>query len=251
MLRYDGFMDFSLHIVWKAIPEAMVASAEKSDGGLEFLNNWGWMYTIIVSTVLGALAGLSIKLLGNPGDLPDVINCVHKEGYVPIQQTLPMIFCSLFSIAAGGSLGPEAPLVAISSSTCGWLSMHYFMHDPVMVRKCTIIGMSAGLSAFFGVQLGGELENIALGILLFQILCPVFRCILAKTCVLLRFHYDIRLQLFSFVTWWVHSATIQCMSSMFVQLSQSVRAPQASAGLRRHFARIAAAGATATKVSHF
>jgi len=25
-----------------------------------------------------------------------------------------------------------------------------------MVRKCTIIGMSAGLSAFFGVQLGGE-----------------------------------------------------------------------------------------------
>ena len=34
--------------------------------------------------------------------------------------------------------------------------MNYFKHDMVMVRKCTIIGMSAGLSAFFGVQLGGE-----------------------------------------------------------------------------------------------
>lgn len=149
-------MEISLEIVWKIIPEALVASAEKTAGGLEFLNKWGWMYTIIASTILGTLAGLSIKYLGFPGDLPNVIKCVHKLGYVPMKQTLPMIFVSLCSIAAGGSLGPEAPLVAISASVSGWMSMKYFKHDPVMVRKCTIIGMSAGLSAFFGVQLGGE-----------------------------------------------------------------------------------------------
>ncbi|CAN0041542.1 unnamed protein product, partial [Sphacelaria rigidula] len=154
---YDSCMEISLEIVWKVIPEALVASAEKTTGGLEFLSKWGWLYTIIASTTLGALAGLSIKYLGFPGDLPNVIKCVHKLGYVPMKQTLPMIFVSLFSIAAGGSLGPEAPLVAISASACGWLSMKYFDHDPVMVRKCTIIGMSAGLSAFFGVQLGGAL----------------------------------------------------------------------------------------------
>lgn len=68
----------------------------------------------------------------------------------------PQICCSLFSIAAGGSLGPEAPLVAVSASASGYISMQFFKHDMVMVRKCTIIGMSAGLSAFFGVQLGGE-----------------------------------------------------------------------------------------------
>lgn len=95
-------------------------------------------------------------ITGFPGDLPNVIKCVHELGYVPMKQTLPMICCSLFSIAAGGSLGPEAPLVAISASACGWLSINHFKHDMVLVRKCTIIGMSAGLSAFFGVQLGGK-----------------------------------------------------------------------------------------------
>ena len=47
-------------------------------------------------------------------------------------------------------------MVAVSASASGYISMTYFKHDMVMVRKCTIIGMSAGLSAFFGVQLGGE-----------------------------------------------------------------------------------------------
>lgn len=34
--------------------------------------------------------------------------------------------------------------------------MHYFKHDMVVVRKCTILGVAAALSALFGVQLGGE-----------------------------------------------------------------------------------------------
>ncbi|CAN0449866.1 unnamed protein product, partial [Scytosiphon promiscuus] len=115
-----------------------------------------FLYTIVTSVSLATAAGVGIKYLGFPGDLPNVIHCVHKLGYVPMEQTLPMIFVSLFSIAAGGSLGPEAPLVAVSASVTGWLSMHYFKHDVAMARKCTIIGMSAGLSALFGVQLGGE-----------------------------------------------------------------------------------------------
>lgn len=152
-------MESSLEVFWKIIPAAIERSAAQSEDGLDKLNKWGFLYTMGVSTVLAIFAGLSIKYLGFPGDLPNVIECVHHLGYVPMKQTLPMIFCSLFSIAAGGSLGPEAPLVAVSSSVCGWLSMHYFKHDTVMVRKCTIIGMSAGLSAFFGVQLGGELQH--------------------------------------------------------------------------------------------
>ncbi|CAM9352397.1 unnamed protein product, partial [Hapterophycus canaliculatus] len=154
---YDGAMELSLDLVWKVIPEYLVTAAEQSEDGLSKLSRWGFLYTIAASVSLATAAGASIKFLGFPGDLPDVIKCVHKLGYVPMCQTLPMLCCSLFSIAAGGSLGPEAPLVAVSASASGYLSMHYFKHDIVMVRKCTIIGMSAGLSAFFGVQLGGAL----------------------------------------------------------------------------------------------
>lgn len=152
-------MRLSLEVVWKVIPNAIVASVEATEGGLDFLNKWAWTYTIVSSTILGALAGLSIKVMGSPGDLSDLIMCVHKQGYIPMKKTLPMLFVSLLSIASGASLGPEAPLVAISASVCGWHSMYYFKHDVVMVRKSSIIGMSAALSAFFGAQLGGELNN--------------------------------------------------------------------------------------------
>lgn len=148
-------MLLSLHIVWKTIPALIERKATQIDGGLEILNTWGFLYTIIASVVLAVGAGACIKYLGFPGDLPDVVHCVHVRGYVPMKQTLPMICVSLLSIAAGGSLGPEAPLVAVSASVSGWISMNYFKHDIIMVQKCTIIGMSAGLSAFFGVQLGG------------------------------------------------------------------------------------------------
>ncbi|CAM9358607.1 unnamed protein product [Ectocarpus sp. 13 AM-2016] len=156
---YDGAMELSLEIVWKLIPGYLERKAEQTEDGLAMLSKWGFLYTMAASISLATAAGASIKFLGFPGDLPDVIHCVHKLGYVPMCQTLPMICCSLFSIAAGGSLGPEAPLVAVSASASGYISMYYFRHDIVMVRKCTIIGMSAGLSAFFGVQLGGEGAN--------------------------------------------------------------------------------------------
>lgn len=105
-------------------------------------------------------AGVAIKHLGFPGDLPNAIECVYKLGCVPMEQTLPIIVVSLISIAAGVSVGPKAPLVVISSSVMSWLSINYFKHDIQMTRICTIIGMSAGLSALFGVQLGGETHFI-------------------------------------------------------------------------------------------
>lgn len=149
-------MDLSLDVVWKVIPGAIEKAAGEREGGLDILNRWGFLYTIAASVVLASAAGACVKFLGFPGGLPDIIRCVHTTGFVPINQTLPMVGASLFSIAAGASVGPEAPLAVASASVTGWLSIHYFKHDIEMVRKCTIIGMSAGLSALFGVQLGGK-----------------------------------------------------------------------------------------------
>ena len=149
-------MDLALHIVWKVIPRALERIADQSEDGHEILNRWAFLYTITASVILAIGAGAAVRYLGYPGDLPSVVDCVHKLGYVPIKQTVPMIVASLFSIAAGGSVGPEAPLVAVSAAISSWLSMNFFKHDVVMVQKCTIIGMSAGLGALFGVQLGGK-----------------------------------------------------------------------------------------------
>ena len=84
-------MELSLDIVWKVIPEYLERSYEESEGGLETLSKWGFLYTITASVTLATAAGMSIKFLGFPGDLPNVIHCVHKLGYVPMCQTLPMV----------------------------------------------------------------------------------------------------------------------------------------------------------------
>lgn len=70
----------------------------------------------------------------------------------------PMATASLFSILAGGSLGPEAPLVAICGAIGGYVSRKLFSQTQRnVVRKHTLMGMSGALAAFFGVPLGGSL----------------------------------------------------------------------------------------------
>lgn len=89
--RYDAAMESSLEVVWKIIPAHLTRIAEQSEGGLAKLSRWGFLYTMAASISLATAAGASIKFLGFPGDLPDVIHCVHKLGYVPMCQTLPMV----------------------------------------------------------------------------------------------------------------------------------------------------------------
>lgn len=80
------------------------------------------------------------------------------QGFVPIHQAPSMFLCSSFSIAAGGSLGPEAPLLALCAASVSWLGRHVlgYARGTAALRNCALIGMAAGLAAFFGVSLGGE-----------------------------------------------------------------------------------------------
>ena len=89
-------MELSLKIVWKVIPGYLERAAAESEDGLDTLSKWGFLYTIAASVALATAAGASIKAFGFPGDLPNVIHCVHKLGYVPMCQTLPMVSLSGF-----------------------------------------------------------------------------------------------------------------------------------------------------------
>ena len=83
---------------------------------------------------------------------------VHEKAYVSMDHVLPMVAASQFSILAGGSLGPEAPLVAICAALGGFLSRHVFGNtNRNLVRKHTLMGMAGALAAFFGCPLGGSL----------------------------------------------------------------------------------------------
>jgi H+/Cl- antiporter ClcA len=148
-LYYEGLWGL-LEFLWKTIPEKYVVGVWPE---------WAYpLYIPLMGYAMSLLVGLSVKFLGDPGDLAHVIECVHEKGYISVDHSIPMICASQFSILGGGSLGPEAPLVAIAAAISGFISRSVFHNcNRNIVRKHTLMGMAGALAAFFGCPLGGSL----------------------------------------------------------------------------------------------
>ena len=120
--------------------------------------NWlpAWNYTWMVTTVGGLGVGLCLYFFGSPGEMAIVIDKVHDPGRLEPSQTQAMVATSLVSITAGGSLGPEAPLVQINGSLGSWIAdkLNVTLKE---TRILTFCGMGAALAAFFGDPIGGPL----------------------------------------------------------------------------------------------
>jgi len=145
---YYYVLETSMHVVWHQVPEILQAQSS----GEFLIKNYVW----IAASIGGLLVGLSLYFMGLPGEVAFVVDKVHDPGRIDMKQTPAMIVASLFSIVAGGSAGPEAPLVQINGSIGGWLGTTLNLSLPT-VRILTFCGMSAALGAFFGAPLGGAL----------------------------------------------------------------------------------------------
>ncbi|NMF66714.1 chloride channel protein [Brasilonema octagenarum UFV-E1] len=145
---YYYVLEACLHFVWHTLPDFITP---KFPIGFSPQN-----YIWIVTTIGGLLVGLTLRFMGLPGEVSMVVDKVHDPGLIEIRQTPAMIVASLFSITAGGSAGPEAPLVQIIGSFGGWLGKKLKV-TLVSARVLTFCGMSAALGAFFGAPVGGAL----------------------------------------------------------------------------------------------
>lgn len=147
---YYTLLEAALHFMWHDLPAFVFAPYVASH------LHWAWIP--LVGMTCAAFVGLSIVWLGEPGDLRYTVECVHDKAYVPVSHAPAMVAASQMSIIGGGSLGPEAPLVAICASLAGWVSRTLFKQRfKNVVRKHTLCGMACALAAFFGVPLGGAL----------------------------------------------------------------------------------------------
>jgi H+/Cl- antiporter ClcA len=145
---YYYVLEACLHMTWHTLPELITPYFPA--------NIPVWHYVWIATTIGGFCVGLTLHYMGLPGEVAMVVDKVHDPGRIEIKQTPAMIVASLFSITAGGSAGPEAPLVQILGSFGGWLSSKLGL-TLLNTRVLTFCGMSAALGAFFGAPLGGAL----------------------------------------------------------------------------------------------
>ncbi len=121
------------------------------------LSNIQGLSLLIVMPSLGLFVGLVIHYLGNPGEIGVILDNIHlRGGRLNPRQNLPMILASLASISAGGSAGPEAPLVQVTGSF-GTRFADYLKLQGEDLRTMSLAGMAAGFTALFGAPLGGAM----------------------------------------------------------------------------------------------
>lgn len=113
----------------------------------------GWM-VIPLMTIAGLLVGLIIHWIGDPGEMDLIVNNIRfKGGRLDPKNNASMLLSSFIGIAAGSSIGPEAPLVQVTGSTGTWLARKLRLKGED-VRSLTIAGMASGFTALFGAPLG-------------------------------------------------------------------------------------------------
>ncbi|PSN10984.1 voltage-gated chloride channel [filamentous cyanobacterium CCP5] len=145
---YYFVLEALLHGVWHSLPAAI---APYRPGWLP-----DWNYVWVVTTLGGLCVGLVLYLMGLPGEMAKVVDDIHDPGKIDIRKTPAMVLASLVAITAGGSAGPEAPLVQVNGSFGSWLGERLGLKKP-SARVLTFCGMSAALGAFFGAPIGAAL----------------------------------------------------------------------------------------------
>ena len=112
---------------------------------------------LFVMPLAGLVIGLVIHFLGNPGEIAVIVDNIHfRGGRLDTRKNPSMILSSLVSIAAGGSAGPEAPLVQVTGSFGTWVADRFKLEGED-VRTMSLAGMAAGFTALFGAPLGGAM----------------------------------------------------------------------------------------------
>ena len=145
-------------------PDLIKALAEQS-----------WIYRIILPGLVGLVVGPLIYFLAKEAKghgVPEVMDAVALKGGI-IRKRIVAIksLASALSIAAGGSVGREGPIVQIGSaigSTVGQL----FKMSPNRMRVMVGCGAAAGIAATFNAPVAGMV--FALEIILGEFAIPVF-----------------------------------------------------------------------------
>ncbi len=153
---YNSFFEAVVHFAWELLPEKLIAPMlnhlSSKVSWFPTISRVAWVYTVLLSTLFGFLAGLTQRLLGSPGDLPDTVRDIHEQGYISIGKAPSMFLCSTFSICAGGSLGPEAPLLALCGATTSWFGRKVLRYKGQKLRNCALLGRLAQVVAALDCQ---------------------------------------------------------------------------------------------------
>jgi H+/Cl- antiporter ClcA len=119
-----------------------------------------WRLAILVAA--GCLVGLIIRLLGPSGSVDAMVDNIHVHGgHHALRPLRSLIPAALVCVGAGGTLGPEAPLVETNGTLATWIAMRLGLERPDR-RVVTIAGMASALAVLFGAPFGAAVFALEL-----------------------------------------------------------------------------------------
>lgn len=169
-----------------------------------------WYRRLLLPAVGGAIVGPLIYFLAReargPG-VPEVMIAVITRNSVirPIVVVVKSL-ASAISIASGGSVGREGPIVQIGASIASTVGQVLRLH-PVQLKTLVGCGVSAGIAATFNAPMAGMLFALELIVADFGLTAftPILVSAVAATAVTRHFHGNViefELPLFTMVSPW-------------------------------------------------
>ena len=169
-----------------------------------------WYRRLLLPALGGAIVGPLIYFLAREArghGVPEVmIAVITRNSVIRPVVVLVKTLASAISIASGGSVGREGPIVqigaAIASTTGQMLRLH-----PVKLKTLVGCGVSAGIAATFDAPMAGTIFSLELIVADFGLsaFTPILVSAVAATAVTRHFHGDITefvLPLFTMVSLW-------------------------------------------------
>jgi len=174
-LAFREGVDF-LHLLLTGRDEAMVATFADLE----------WWQRLAVPAVGGLMAGLVLlfgRRLHKGESSTDYMEAILiGSGEIPVKSSLVKSTAAMFSIASGGSIGREGPMVQLASVAASWLGRWRQLSAP-QLRLLVACGAASGIASAYNAPIAGSffVAEIILGSIAMESLGPLAVSAVAAT----------------------------------------------------------------------
>lgn len=137
LVVFEGIVHRVEHLLWEWLPER-----------LDVGDVTGW-WALVVLTLAGLVVGVVVHLApGHGGHDPAASGLLDEP--MPLHALPGLLAAAVIALAAGVSLGPEAPLLGTSSAVLAWFAVR----RGLPAQGPVALGMAGLLGAMFGAPVG-------------------------------------------------------------------------------------------------
>ena len=157
-----------------------------TDGMVDSFRELAWWQRLGIPAVGGLMAGLVLlfgKRLHEGQSSTDYMEAILiGSGQLPVRASLVKSTAAMFSIAYGGSIGREGPLVQLAAVAASWLGRWRNMSAP-QLRLLVACGAAAGIASAYNAPIAGSffVAEIILGTIAMESLGPLAVAAVAAT----------------------------------------------------------------------